>query len=246
MTLAARTRRPARLDDRLRRDLGGVPLHDRRQRHRAPRRREDRRLLHRRHHPGLARSPGWPASFELRVTERRARRRWRERFVRDCASRTIRFIANEPDAARPAPSTATRSSRSAPTTTCPDAGRLRLRRGHGHATPPTSRPSLDVHGEVMHDRYRVLTLESLLRPQRPRRAAAARPRPRPAARPHIYFEWTEGNPFANFLRFLLFGQGEVAPVTREVLREAEPRPEPPAARPRRLSSRESTMEEWSR
>ena len=38
--------------------------------------------------------------------------------------------------------------------------------------------------------------------------------------PHIYFEWTEGNPFANFLRFFLFGQGEVAPVTREVLREA--------------------------
>ena len=42
------------------------------------------------------------------------------------------------------------------------------------------------------------------------------------ARPHIYFEWTEGNPFAQFLRFFLFGQGEVAPVTREVLREAEP------------------------
>ncbi len=27
---------------------------------------------------------------------------------------------------------------------------------------------------------------------------------------------------ANFLRFFLFGQGEVAPVTREVIREAEP------------------------
>ena len=27
---------------------------------------------------------------------------------------------------------------------------------------------------------------------------------------------------ANFLRFFLFGQGEVAPVAREVLREAEP------------------------
>ena len=41
-------------------------------------------------------------------------------------------------------------------------------------------------------------------------------------RPHIYFEWTEGNPALNFLRFLLFGVGEVAPVTREVLRRAEP------------------------
>lgn len=42
------------------------------------------------------------------------------------------------------------------------------------------------------------------------------------ARPHIYFEWTEGSRFANFFRFFLFGQGEIAPVTREILREAEP------------------------
>ena len=42
--------------------------------------------------------------------------------------------------------------------------------------------------------------------------------------PHIYFAWTEGNPALQFLRFLLFGQGEVAPVTREVLRRAEPDP----------------------
>lgn len=40
--------------------------------------------------------------------------------------------------------------------------------------------------------------------------------------PHVYFEGTEGGPFAGFLRFFLFGQGEVAPVTREVLRGAEP------------------------
>ncbi|WP_430592902.1 amino acid transporter [Humidisolicoccus flavus] len=39
--------------------------------------------------------------------------------------------------------------------------------------------------------------------------------------PHAYFEWTEGGPVSNMLKYLLFGTGEVAPVAREVLREAE-------------------------
>lgn len=43
--------------------------------------------------------------------------------------------------------------------------------------------------------------------------------------PDVYFEWTEGNPMQNMLRYLVTGTGEVAPVTREVLRRAEPRVE---------------------
>ena len=39
--------------------------------------------------------------------------------------------------------------------------------------------------------------------------------------PDIYFEWTEGSPISNMFRFLVTGTGEVAPVTREVLRRAE-------------------------
>jgi hypothetical protein len=40
--------------------------------------------------------------------------------------------------------------------------------------------------------------------------------------PNVYFQWSEGNPLLNLLRFLFIGMGEVAPVTREVLRRAEP------------------------
>ncbi|MEU5633482.1 amino acid transporter [Streptomyces rishiriensis] len=43
--------------------------------------------------------------------------------------------------------------------------------------------------------------------------------------PHAYFSWTEGNPVSHLIRFLVFGDGEVAPVTREVLRRAEPDPD---------------------
>ncbi len=43
--------------------------------------------------------------------------------------------------------------------------------------------------------------------------------------PHAYFGWAEGNPIQFLLRFILFGEGDVAIVTREVLRKAEKNPE---------------------
>ncbi|MFE2041127.1 amino acid transporter [Streptomyces sp. NPDC059477] len=142
-----------------------------------------------------------------------------ERFVRDIASRKIRLIANEPDRRDLAEYR----------------DKIEQIRADNDVTGPedfvfvevtVTDPSefeaaLTVHGEVLHQRYRVLTLES----SSISNALAAlllHIRDTTDRIPHIYFEWTEGNPFANFLRFFLFGQGEVAPVTREVLREAEP------------------------
>jgi hypothetical protein len=38
--------------------------------------------------------------------------------------------------------------------------------------------------------------------------------------PHAYFSWTEGNPVTNIFRFIFLGEGDVAPLTHEVLRRA--------------------------
>ncbi len=54
--------------------------------------------------------------------------------------------------------------------------------------------------------------------------------------PHIYFDWTEGNPVVNLLRYLFSGVGEVAPVTREILRRSRTRSGPATGRPGRLKA----------
>lgn len=43
--------------------------------------------------------------------------------------------------------------------------------------------------------------------------------------PHVYFAWTEGNPVGFLFKFLFLGEGDVAPITHEVLRQAIPDPE---------------------
>jgi hypothetical protein len=73
------------------------------------------------------------------------------------------------------------------------------------------------------DGYRVLRCKS---PVIPNTIAALLLyiRDRTGSIPHVYFGWTEGNPVAYLLKFLAFGEGDTAPVTREVLRQAEADP----------------------
>lgn len=84
-------------------------------------------------------------------------------------------------------------------------------------------PVMKVYG-VEIEGYRVLRAESASVPN----AIAAfllYLRDRTGKRPHSYFGWTEGNPLKFLARFLLFGEGDIAPVTHEILRRAEPDPE---------------------
>ncbi|MBA2950808.1 APC family permease [Streptomyces himalayensis] len=157
-------------------------------------------------------------AFELRVTDVTLDD-MAGRFVRDMAHRKIRFIANEPDRRDVAEYREKieqiRHDNDLPSQE--DFVFVEVTVGD----PSEFEAGLTVRGEVLHDRYRVLTLESSSIPNA-LAALVLHVRDTTGCTPHIYFEWTEGNPFANFLRFFLFGQGEVAPVTREVLREAEP------------------------
>ena len=72
--------------------------------------------------------------------------------------------------------------------------------------------------------YRILRTES---PAVPNAIAALLLdlRDRSGKIPHIYFGWSEGNPIMYLARYILFGEGDTAPVTREILRQAEEDPE---------------------
>jgi hypothetical protein len=82
---------------------------------------------------------------------------------------------------------------------------------------------LKVQGEYV-DGYRVLRAES---PAVPNAIAAflLHLRNQTGKLPHIYFGWSEGNPLAYLFKYVAFGEGDTAPTTHEVLRQAEKDPE---------------------
>lgn len=81
---------------------------------------------------------------------------------------------------------------------------------------------LKIHGDEV-EGYKILRTTA---PAVPNAIAALllHLRDRTGKIPHVYFGWSEGNPASYLIRYVLFGEGDTAPVTREILRKAEPNP----------------------
>src|SRR4029077_14139498 len=143
------------------------------------------------------------------------------RFVNEAIERkAVRIIASRPNTGLPAEyarkfADATRSHH------LPDDLILFLEVRPGDASD--FRGNLDVHG-VQVGGYRVLRCSS---PAIPNAIAGLLLdlRDRTGTIPHAYFGWTEGNPVTSLLKFRGFGEGDPAPVCREVLRQAEANPD---------------------
>jgi hypothetical protein len=148
-----------------------------------------------------------------------------QRFIREAGNRPVRIIANRPDKG------------------VPEEYEHKLRESsESHHLPPEERVlfleiqpgdvsefsgQLQVEG-VEVGGHRVLRSVSSAIPN----AIAALLlyiRDQTGQPPHAYFGWTEGNPIVYLMKFLALGEGDTAPVTREVLRQNESNP---ARRPR--------------
>ncbi len=143
-----------------------------------------------------------------------------ESFLRDASGTAVRIIANRPDSGLPAEYE----------------HKLREARDSHHLPPQERVLFIEIQpgdvsdfSDILQVRgvevggHRVLRCTS---PAIPNAIAAVLLHARDATGkiPHAYFGWTEGNPIAYLLKFLAFGEGDTAPVTREVLRQAEPDP----------------------
>lgn len=159
-------------------------------------------------------------SLELRTTEIEYDAR-ADAFVRDCARRTLRLVAHDPQH-RDASAYRAKVRQIVEAHELGDGGDLVLVEVVVEDYSDFE-SRIVVQGSVAHKEFRVLTVHAATIPN----ALAALLldlRDRTGVRPHMYVEWTEGSPVVQMARFLLFGTGEVAPLTREVVRRAEPDP----------------------
>ncbi len=141
-------------------------------------------------------------------------------FIAEAARGTIRLIANHPDDRSPREYLLKEQEERAVNGIPPGEPVLFLEVSVADASEFA--PVLRVRGEEIGG-YRVLRAQGASVPN----AIAAvmlHLRDTTGARPHIYFAWTEGNPLKFLAKYILFGEGDIAPVTHEVLRQAEPDP----------------------
>ena len=163
-------------------------------------------------------------STELRVTEVEFDET-AERFVQEAAKRgTLRLIANHPDE-RNTREYLIKEREEREASHIPAGDRvLFLEVTVKDASDFAS--NVVVRGEEVSG-FRVLKVESASVPNG-LAATLLAIRDRTGKKPHAYFGWTEGNPLKYLARFVIFGEGDIAPVTREILRQTDP---DPASRP---------------
>jgi ABC-type polysaccharide/polyol phosphate export permease len=142
------------------------------------------------------------------------------RFIQEAVGRPIRIIANRPDSGLPMEYEHKLREASDSHHLAPDEQVLFMEVRPGDVSEFSGR--IQVEGVEVAS-YRVLRCVSSAIPN----AIAALLlyiRDETKQIPHAYFGWTEGNPILYLMKFLALGEGDTAPVTREVLRQNESNP----------------------
>jgi hypothetical protein len=142
-------------------------------------------------------------------------------FIRDAATGTVRIISNRRDRGDPAEYRAKEHEKRTDNHIPQGEPILFFEVTPGDASEFSG--VLQIRGEKV-DGFRVLRTES---PAVPNAIAAflLYVRDEIGKLPHVYFGWSEGNPLTYLLKYIAFGEGDTAPVTHEVLRQAEKDPE---------------------
>ncbi len=159
-------------------------------------------------------------STELRVDRIELDDTARE-FIRHAARGTIRIITNRVDTGTPEEYQLKEQEKRDDNHIPPDEPIIFFEVTPGDASEFSG--VLRICGEKV-DGYKVLRTES---PAVPNAIAAflLYLRNETGKLPHVYFGWSEGNPLSYLMKYIAFGEGDTAPVTHEVLRQAEKDPE---------------------